>query len=231
MSRGEARSDEERPVVLVVEDEPAIRDILELGLRAAGFGCLSAPDAASGRDAVRRARPDAVLLDLGLPDRDGLALLELIRSESRIPVLVLTARTELDERLRSFDLGADDFIPKPFHLPEVVARIRARLRVDRAPDERTLRFADVELDRTARTARRAGRPIELTPREFDLLELLVRHAGEALSKEQILARLWGYPFDPNLVEVYVGYLRRKLGEPPLIRTVRGVGYALREDDR
>ena len=160
------------------------------------------------------------------PDQDGFSLLARIRAESDVPVVMLTARGELDDRIRGLELGADDYIAKPFHFVELVARVRALLR-RREPRFDVLTVADVSLDARTREVRRGGRPVQLTAREYELLELFLRHPGEVLSKQAILERLWGYAFDANLVEVYVGYLRRKLGEPPLIETLRGAGYLLR----
>jgi len=218
------------PRVLVVDDEPGIVDFLELGLTREGFTVVGASDGAHALAVLRESPPDMVVLDVGLPGFDGFAVLERIRGESTVPVVMLTARGDVDDRVRGLGLGADDYVAKPFHLEELVARIRAHLRRRSAePASGTpIQFADLELDPRAREVRRAGRTIELTAREFELLELLLRHPGEVLSKQTILDRLWGYAFDPNLVEVYIGYLRRKLGEPQVIWTSRGVGYALRE---
>jgi two-component system response regulator MprA len=216
--------------VAVIDDEPGIVDFVELGLVHEGLRVVSAGNAATGLALVRRTNPQLVILDAGLPDGDGFDLLRRIRTESDVPVIMLTARGDLDDRVRGLDLGADDYIAKPFHFAELLARVRAHLR--RAgvmtTDQSTVRFEDVELDARTREVRRAGTSITLTAREFELLELFMRHPRQVLSKEAILDRLWGYAFDDNLVEVYVGYLRRKLGEPMLIQTLRGVGYALRE---
>ena len=214
------------PLVLVVDDEPGIVDFVELGLRQEGYLVESARTAAEAMVRVRQDQPDIVILDVGLPDADGFELLERIRAETDVPVVMLTARGELDDRIRGLDLGADDYIAKPFHFAELLARVRAHLR-RRDPRREILSLADVTLDPRTREVSRGDRPIELTGREYELLELFLRHPGEVLSKESILDRLWGYAFDENLVEVYVGYLRRKLGEPALIQTARGAGYSLR----
>ena len=218
------------PRVLVVDDEPGIVDFLELGLTREGFTVVGASDGAHALAVLRESPPDLVVLDVGLPGLDGFAVLERIRAESTVPVVMLTARGDVDDRVRGLGLGADDYVAKPFHLEELVARIRAHLRRRSAEPASgsPLHFADLELDPRAREVRRGGRTIELTAREFELLELLLRHPGEVLSKRTILDRLWGYAFDPNLVEVYIGYLRRKLGEPQVIWTSRGAGYTLRE---
>jgi two-component system response regulator MprA len=217
------------PQVVVIDDEPGIVDFVQLGLTHEGLEVVTAGDAASGLEAIRRVRPQLVILDVGLPDADGFDVLGRIRSESDVPVIVLTARGDLDDRVRGLDLGADDYVAKPFHFAELMARVRAQLRRQgvTGPDP-ALRFGDLELDPSTREVRRGNTPIALTAREFELLELFLRHPRQVLSKEAILDRLWGYAFDDNLVEVYVGYLRRKLGQPVLIQTLRGAGYALRE---
>jgi two-component system response regulator MprA len=217
------------PKVVVIDDEPGIVDFVQLGLTHEGLEVVTAEDAASGLEAIRRVRPQLVILDVGLPDADGFDVLGRIRSESDVPVIVLTARGDLDDRVRGLDLGADDYVAKPFHFAELLARVRAQLRRQgvAGPDP-ALRFGDLELDPSTREVRRGNTPIALTAREFELLELFLRHPRQVLSKEAILDRLWGYAFDDNLVEVYVGYLRRKLGQPVLIQTLRGAGYALRE---
>jgi DNA-binding response OmpR family regulator len=215
------------PLVLVIDDEPGIRDFVELGLGAAGFRVVATASAASGLEALRREPPAAIILDAGLPDADGFELLPALRAATDAPIVMLTARGEIEDRVRGLELGADDYIAKPFHFAELLARLRAHLRRRVVPDG-VLRVADVALDRAARSVTRSGRPVALTPREFELLELFLLHEGEVLSKDLILERLWGYAFDDNLVEVYVGYLRRKLGEPVLLHTLRGAGYVLRE---
>jgi two-component system response regulator MprA len=223
---------EPRATLLIVDDEPGIVDFVQLGLGHEGYTTLSANDAASGLATIRARRPQLVILDVGLPDGDGFELLRRIRAETDVPVIMLTARGELDDRVRGLELGADDYIAKPFHLAELLARVRAHLRRQHlAPEsDPTLSYADLTLDPRTREVHRADRPIELTAREFELLELFMHHPRQVLSKETILDRLWGYAFDDNLVEVYVGYLRRKLGPPSLIQTLRGAGYALREVD-
>jgi DNA-binding response OmpR family regulator len=217
--------------VLIVDDEPGIVAFVELGLVQEGIEVISARTMAAGLTALRTEGPDLVIVDVGLPDGDGFQLLASIRSESQVPVIMLTARGDVEDRVRGLDLGADDYVAKPFHFAELMARIRAHLR--RRPEESAgapepiLRVADLSLDPRTRLVYRGDRSIELTAREFELLELFLSEPGRVFSKESILDRLWGYAFDDNLVEVYVGYLRRKLGEPPLIETLRGAGYALR----
>jgi two-component system response regulator MprA len=218
--------------VVIVDDEPGIVDFVQMGLAQEGIAVTAAGTAAGGLLAVRADRPDLVIVDVGLPDGDGFDLLARIRSESQVPIIMLTARGDVENRVRGLDLGADDYVAKPFHFAELLARVRAQLRRQASADEKAsasiLHLADLSLDPRTRDVRRGDRPIELTAREFELLELFLREQGRVLSKETILDRLWGYAFDDNLVEVYVGYLRRKLGEPQLIHTMRGAGYTLRE---
>jgi two-component system, OmpR family, response regulator MprA len=222
--------------ILVVDDEPGILEVLSLGLRSEDLVVLTARDVAGGLRAVRSSSPDLIVLDVGLPGGDGFALLSRIREVSDVPIVMLTARDDVEDRVRGLELGADDYIAKPFHLEELIARIRAQLRRrainrdDGAPAP-PLRSGELAIDFAARRASRGSRELELTAREFDLFELFLRHPGEVLSKRRILEELWGYAYDPNLVEVYIGYLRRKLGEPPLLETVRGSGYRLSAADR
>ena len=220
--------------ILVVDDEPGILEVLSLGLRSDDVVVLTARDVAGGLRAVRSGSPDLIVLDVGLPGGDGFSLLTRIREESDVPIVMLTARDDVEDRVRGLELGADDYIAKPFHLEELVARVRAQLRrraLDR--DDRSplpvLRSGELTVDFAGRRASRGSRELDLTAREFDLFELFVRHRGEVLSKRRILEDLWGYAYNPNLVEVYIGYLRRKLGEPQLLETVRGSGYRLAPD--
>jgi two-component system response regulator MprA len=215
-----------RPLVLIVDDEPGIVDFVEVGLRQEGYEVRAASTGDGGLRELRSNRPDVVILDVGLPDADGFDVLTLIRAESDVPVVMLTARDELDDRVRGLELGADDYVAKPFHFAELLARVRAQLR-RREPRLEAIQIGDIVLDPRRRSVTRSERPVHLTAREFELLELFMRHPDEVLSKDAILDRLWGYAFDANLVEVYVGYLRRKLGEPQAIDTLRGAGYVLR----
>ncbi len=218
--------------VVIVDDEPGILDFVLMGLAQEGIAVITAATAVAGLRAVRAEQPDLVIVDVGLPDGDGFDLLTWIRSESDVPVIMLTARGDVEDRVRGLDLGADDYVAKPFHFAELLARVRAHLRRQASTDQRAsasvLRVADLSLDSRTRLVRRGERSIELTAREFELLALFLREPGRVMSKESILDHLWGYAFDDNLVEVYVGYLRRKLGEPQLIHTLRGAGYTLRE---
>ena len=221
--------------ILVVDDEPAVREALERILRLDGFEVAVACD---GREAVRSqaAMPaDAVLLDVLMPGLDGLEVCRRMRDTGdRTPVLMLTARDEIGDRVSGLEAGADDYLPKPFALEELLARVRALLRRSGWSGERAaLRFDDLELDASSHEVRRGDRLIELTRTEFLLLELFMHHPRQVLTRGQIFDRVWGYDFGPasNSLEVYVGYLRRKTeegGEPRLIQTVRGVGYSLRE---
>jgi two-component system, OmpR family, response regulator MprA len=220
--------------ILVVDDEPAVREALGRVLRLEGFEVAMARD---GREAVRSqaaAPADAVLLDVLMPGLDGLEVCRRMRDTGdRAPVLMLTARDELGDRVAGLEAGADDYLPKPFALEELLARLRALLRRSGWTGQRdALRFGDLELDPHAHEVRRGGRLIELTRTEFLLLELFMHHPRQVLTRAQIFDNVWGYDFGPasNSLEVYVGYLRRKTeaaGEPRLLHTVRGVGYVLR----
>ena len=219
--------------ILVVEDEPRIASFLEKGLRAEGFTTTVVAD---GDEAGRVARDDAfdlVLLDIGLPGKDGLAVLAELRARGeRLPVILLTARDAVTDRVAGLDGGADDYVPKPFSFEELLARVRARLRDAGGQRSTTLSAGGVELDLLTRTATLDGRSVELTAQEFALAEVFLRHPDQVLSREQLLSRVWGYSYDPgsNIVDVYVGYLRRKLGRDVLV-TVRGMGYRLRAAPR
>jgi two-component system, OmpR family, response regulator MprA len=220
--------------ILVVDDEPAVRDAVDRALRIDGHQVAVAPDGRAALDAFAASPPDAVVLDLLMPRMDGLEVCRRLRSAGdRTPVLVLTARDDVSDCVRSLDAGADDYLVKPFVLEELLARVRALLRRANAGETDLLRFADLELDRMSYTVRRGERPIELTRTEFALLELFLRHPRQVLTRPVVFDRVWGYDFGPasNSLEVYVGYLRRKTeagGEPRLLHTVRGVGYVLRE---
>ena len=223
--------------VLVVDDEPNISALLSATLRLVEFDVRVAETGHGALIAVEEFDPDLVVLDVMLPDLDGLAVARRLRSTGRgVPVLFLTARDAVEDRISGLSAGADDYVTKPFSLEEVVLRIRAILRrtqpeLDAPADSGTLRYADLELDEDAHEVRRAGRLIDLSPTEFNLLRYLLINAGRVVSKAQILDRVWKYDFggDGRIVESYVYYLRRKIdkSEPPLIHTVRGVGYALR----
>lgn len=220
--------------VLVVDDEPAVRQALDRALRFEGYKTELANDG-PGALAAHAERPaDAIILDVAMPRMDGLEVCRRLRSAGdATPVLMLTARAAVNDRVAGLDAGADDYLVKPFALEELLARIRALLRRSAPAEEDLLQFSDLSLDSGTREVRRAGRLIELTRTEFLLLELLLRNARQVLTRELIFDRVWGYDFgaNSNSLEVYIGYLRRKTeaeGEPRLIHTVRGVGYVLRE---
>jgi DNA-binding response OmpR family regulator len=212
--------------VLIVEDEPRIAAFIERGLKAEGFAVQVAADGETGLALARADEVDLVLLDLMLPRRSGEDVLtELRATRPDVPVIVLTARDAVDDRVRNLNAGADDYVTKPFSFAELLARIHARLRTKDQRSASELSAGAVDLDLRSRTARLDGRQVELTAREFSLLETFMRHPGQVLSQVQLMDRVWGYDFDPgsNVVEVYVGYLRRKLRKD-LIQTVRGAGY-------
>ncbi len=217
--------------ILVAEDEQRIASFIDKGLRASGFGVTVVGDGPAAYEAAMSGEHDLLVLDLGLPLLDGFAVLgRLRRSGCAIPVIILTARSGVTDTVAGLDSGADDYMAKPFRFEELLARIRLRLRAEaRAPEQTVLRYGDLALDTTTRRAAAGGRQVDLSSREFALLEMLLRHAGQVLSREQILSQVWGYDFDPgsNVVDVYIRYLRRKVGSD-WIETVRGVGYRLRE---
>jgi DNA-binding response OmpR family regulator len=213
--------------ILIAEDERGISSFLEAGLRAQGFAATVVDDGEAALALARSEQYDLLVLDLGLPSRDGLSVLEVLRREgSRLPVVILTARAQLVDTVAGLDLGADDYVTKPFRFEELLARIRARLRRG-GSEEHELRAGDVVLDMRTRRARVEGREVELSAREFALAEVFFRNPSQVLSREQLLSLVWGYDRDPgsNVVDVYVGYLRRKLGGA-VIATVRGMGYRL-----
>jgi DNA-binding response OmpR family regulator len=218
--------------VLLVEDEPGIVDFVRRGFEAEGFAVAVARDGIEGERLALGGDFDAIVLDLMLPGRDGLEVLAALRqTKPGMPVIVLTARGEIEDRVMGLDAGAVDYLVKPFSLAELLARVRAQLRVVAQTSETTLRGADIEVDLLTRGVRRGGEPVHLSSTEFELLIYLLRHHGQVLSREQILSAVWGYEHDPatNVVDVYIGYLRRKLARhdnPAPIFTVRSVGYRL-----
>jgi two-component system response regulator MprA len=223
--------------ILVVDDERAVRESLRRALELEGYEIELAADGLEALQLLEtngEAQPDAVILDVLMPSVDGLEVCRrLRRSGNRVPVLMLTARDEIENRVAGLDAGADDYVTKPFALEELVARVRALLRRTTAGEDELLRFADLELDPGTREVRRGGDPIELTRTEFALLELFMTNPRQVLTRSIIFERVWGYDFGfaSNSLDVYIGYLRRKSeagGKPRLIQTVRGVGYALRE---
>ena len=219
--------------ILVVDDEPSVRDALDRALRMDGYKVQLAADGREALDALAAAPPDAVVLDVLMPQLGGIEVCRRLRDAGdRTPVLMLTARDRVADRVRGLDAGADDYLVKPFALEELRARLRALLRRNGTDPGEVLRFAGLTLDAAAHEARRGERRVELTRTEHLLLELLLRHPRQVLTRTQIFEQVWGYDFGPssNSLEVYVGYLRRKTeaqGEPRLLHTVRGVGYVLR----
>ena len=228
------RPDGEPVRILVADDEPTLADLLAMALRYEGWDIRTAGDGTSALKAARQFKPDAVVLDVMLPDIDGLEVLRRLRTQQPgVPVLFLTARDATDDKIRGLTLGGDDYVTKPFSLEELTARIRAVLRrtAGEQPPPR-LTFADLELDEETHEVYRAGKRIQLSPTEFKLLRYLMLNAGRVLSKAQILDHVWNYDFrgEDNIVESYISYLRRKVDrtEPRLIHTLRGVGYVLRK---
>src|SRR4051794_710599 len=224
--------------VLVVDDDPQLREALTRALQLDGYDVATASNGAQALEAVSNRRPDLMVLDVMMPYVGGLDVCRTLRQRrDKLPILVLTARDEVGDRVAGLDAGADDYLTKPFALEELRARLRALLRRT-APEEddetAVLEYADISLDPGAHTAHRGDRPIDLTRTEFSLLELLLRNAGRPLQRETIMDRVWGWESEPtsNSLEVFIGYLRRKTeaaGEARLIHTVRGVGYVLRGD--
>jgi two-component system response regulator MprA len=223
------------PTILIAEDDRRVRESLDRALRLEGYTVVTVPDGAAALEAHDREQPDLMLLDVSMPNVDGLTVCRMIRSKGHdTPVLMLTARHEVPDRVAGLDAGADDYLVKPFALEELLARVRARLRTSDDDDDGWLRLGDLELDLDGRRATRSGRMLELSKTEFELLEVLVRNAGVVLSRDVIYDRVWAGELesDSKTLDVYVGYLRRKTeakGEPRLVHTVRGVGYVARED--
>ncbi len=220
--------------ILVVDDDPAVRRSLERALRLENYEVTLADDGRQALSELAVGSFDAVILDILMPEVDGVDVCRRLREAGDdTPVLLLTARDAVPDRVRGLDAGADDYLPKPFALVELMARLRALLRRKQPADGTTLRFGDLELDRLAYEVRRGGKPITLTRTEFSLLEMFLRHPRQVLTREVIMDRVWGWESEStsNSLEVYIGYLRRKTeisGEPRIIHTVRGVGYVLRE---
>lgn len=221
--------------ILVIEDEERISDFLRRGLIFEGYKVRIAHDGPGGLNIARDQPPDLVILDLMLPGMDGLEVCRRLRAVSSVPILMLTAKDTVPDRVTGLDAGADDYLVKPFAFDELLARLRALLRRS-APSNvnEVLKFSDLSLDPDAREVRRDQRRLDLTAKEFDLLELFMRHPRQVLTREVIYDRIWGYDFggESNIIEVYVRYLRQKTeaeGEHRLLQTVRGVGYVLRQD--
>jgi two-component system response regulator MprA len=216
--------------ILIIEDDPQIVDFLRLGLGHEKFEVVVANDGRKGIELFRQHKPALVILDLRLPDLDGGEVCQHLRAVSSVPILVLTARDLTSEKVKLLTIGADDYMVKPFSFDELLARIHALLRRTGAPEkQQVLKFLDIEMMLDTREVLRAGVVIELTTKDFELLRLFLSNPRQVLSKEAILNKVWGYDYygDSNTVEVYVGRLRRKLGDPVVIQTVHGAGYALR----
>jgi DNA-binding response OmpR family regulator len=212
--------------ILIAEDEPRIASFLEKGLRANGFSTAVASDGEAALAMASSSDFDLLILDLGLPQVDGRDVLRQIRSNGeRLPVLILTARSEVTEKIEGLEAGADDYVTKPFRFEELLARVRARLRTHGGSEAAVIESGGVVLDLRTRRSTADGRAVALSTREFTLLETFLRHPDQVLSREQLLSHVWGYDFDPgsNVVDVYVGYLRKKIG-PQRIETLRGAGY-------
>ena len=218
--------------ILVVEDEKSIAGFIRQGLTEAGYAVDVAADGRDGLEYALAADYDVMVLDIMLPEMDGLDLIRQLRQRgNKVPALMLTARDTVDDRVRGLDAGADDYLVKPFAFPELLARVRALLRRPPLQTGTVLQVADLEMDTSTHQVRRLGRSIELTPREFAVLEYLMRHPNQVLTRTQIGEHVWDFDFyhESNVIDVYIGYLRRKIegeGETPLIHTVRGVGYRI-----
>lgn len=220
-----------RPRVLIVDDEPHIVEFLQMGFDYEGFDVAVAKNGTEALNKAAAHPPDIVILDVMLPGINGLDVARRLRKLDDLAIIMLTARDAVDDRVAGLDTGADDYVTKPFAFKELMARVRAVMRRHGKSLERVLSFQDVSLDRETRIVTRGEREVELTPREFELLELFLTHPRQVLTRDAILSRIWGYDFegDDNVIEVFVRHLREKLGDNPprLIQTVRGVGYALR----
>jgi DNA-binding response OmpR family regulator len=221
------------PLVLVVDDDEEIRKALERALRLEGFAVHVAEGGHRALELVEQERPGVMVLDVVMPDLSGISVVSRLRARGDdIPICILSARDEVADRVAGLEAGADDYVVKPFDIGELAARLRALLRRTPAGEGEPIRVGELVVDPARRTVHRGGREVDLTRREFDLLEELARHRNVVLSRDQLLERVWGYDFavDGNVVDVFVGYLRRKLeadGEPRIIHTVRGVGFVLR----
>ena len=220
--------------ILIIEDEDRIRQFLQRGLSFEGYRVDAAAEGQTGLDLFRENPPDLVLLDLMLPGMDGLEVCRRIRAASEVPILMLTAKETIEDRVVGLDAGADDYLVKPFAFDELVARVRALLRRAQPTKPQVYRFADLELDTGTRQGQRGKNTFDLTAKEYELLELFMRHPRQVLTREVIFDRVWNYDFggESNIIEVYVRYLRQKTeaeGGSRLIHTVRGIGYVLREE--
>lgn len=219
--------------ILIIEDDEAILKVLRRVLSYEGYQVDTALDGVNGLNLAREGQPDLIILDWMLPGMDGLEVCQRLRNSSTTPILMLTAKDTIQDRVHGLDAGADDYLIKPFELDELLARVRALLRRTQSERAQVLSFADLVLDTSTRQASRKGRSISLTAKEYELLELFLRHPRQVLTREIIFDRVWGYDFggESNVLDVYIRYLRQKLeenGESRLLHTVRGVGYVIRE---
>ncbi|MEX1248847.1 MAG: response regulator transcription factor [Anaerolineales bacterium] len=221
--------------ILIIEDDEAILNVLRRGLGSDGYEVETAETGQKGLALAAGNRPDLVILDWMLPGMDGLEVCRRLRSMGKVPILMLTAKDSVSDRVLGLDAGADDYMVKPFILDELLARLRALLRRTQTPKQKTYTFLDLSLDTGTRRAQRSGRVIDLTAKEYELLELFLRNPRQVLTREMIYDDVWGYDFggESNIIEVYIRYLRQKLEvgkESRLLHTVRGMGYVLREDE-
>ncbi|MBZ4655183.1 MAG: two component transcriptional regulator, winged helix family [Peptococcaceae bacterium] len=219
--------------IVVVDDDPKIRAMLMRSLKYAGYDVAAAEDGIQGWDVILKEKPHVIILDIMLPEMDGYELCQRLKEVINIPILMLTAKDEVRDRVKGLDCGADDYLVKPFALEELLARVRVLLRRYRANEEAVLEFKDLKVNMATRQVWRDKRPITLSAKEFDLLSLFITHPRQVLTREKLMDTVWGldYEGESNVLEVYIGYLRHKLeeaGEPRLIHTVRGVGYVLKE---
>jgi DNA-binding response OmpR family regulator len=222
-----------RPRLLVVDDERPIREMLELGLQSRGFDVRAVADGPAAMPLVREWQPELILLDVMMPKIDGISLLPMLRRITEAPIVMLSAKGEVEARVAGLDRGADDYVSKPFEMPELVARLRSALRRPRLEHVEAIAYADVEVDLPTRTVRRAGRRLDLSPLEYDLFVTLLRHPRRVFTREQLLDLVWGDESEvgPGNVERYISYLRAKVDEGAgtrLIHTIRGVGYSLHD---
>ncbi|HYZ15340.1 MAG TPA: response regulator transcription factor [Candidatus Acidoferrum sp.] len=221
------------PRLLVVDDERPIREMLELGLKSRGFEVRSVPDGPTAIPLIREWKPEVILLDVMLPKIDGISMLPLFRRLTEAPIVMLSAKGELEDRVQGLDRGADDYLAKPFEMSELVARLRTALRRPRLEHVEVITYADVEVELQTRTVRRGGRMLDLSPLEYDLFVTLLRHPRRVFSREQLLDLVWGPEADvgPGSVERYISYVRAKVDDGAvtrLIHTIRGVGYSLHD---
>jgi len=224
----------DNPLVLVVDDEPNVREMLQIGLAQHGFTIRCAVDGAQALTTLRDLQPDAILLDVMMPKVDGISLVPLIRRITEAPIVMISALGDAQDKISGLTAGADDYVSKPFDLGEVAARLRAQLRRPQLAKRDVIRYADIVMDMSSRRVQAESGALELTAREFDLLATFLREPGRVFTRDQLLDRVWGRDaaVEPNVVETYVSYLRSKLGERgprPLIRTIRRVGYTARID--